>query len=215
MKFILSGLLFFGALSAQAKIVTRSVGVVGKNVITSRQVKISFYIDKALTFENTPVNKIPKTGWGLDEQSEPFKKQLNQKMLEMMVNEEAENFSVAHIEKEIIKDKSKKAIAILKPIEAWKDLEVEESEVESIINLKYRTRAFLKFKAETANQVISDEEGRSYYERNQVKFSGLPYDQVKGTIKEFLRQEQTQEKLKDWFEVLKRKYKVKNLDNNP
>ncbi len=215
MKLVLSGLLFFGTLFAHGKIVTRSVGVVGKNVITSRQVKISFFIDKALTFENTPVGKIPKTGWVLDEQSDAFKKQLNQKMLEMMVNEEAENFSVAHVEKETIKDKSKKAIAILKPIEAWKDLEVEESEIESIINLKYRTRAFLKFKAETANQVISDEDGRRYYERNQVKFSGVPYDQVKGTIKEFLRQDQTQEKLKDWFEVLKRKYKVKNLDNNP
>lgn len=213
-----SGFLFLALLvvgkKVPAQVVTRSCAVVGSKVVTSREVKISSMLERVAGFVQVKPSKVPKTGWTLEDHSEAFKKQLNQRLLDVTVSEEADNFAVVQIPESKVAEKAKKYLEILKTIPAWQQLEVQNEELHSLIRTKLKAEAFLRFKAESATQLISEEESQKYFEKNRVKFSGVTYEQVKESIKEYLRQQQTQEKLKDWFEVLKRKYKVKNLDAN-
>lgn len=197
-----------------AEVVTRSCAVVGNKVVTSREVKISFMLDRVAGLVHLKPSKIPKIGWTVEDRSESFKKQLNQRLLDVTVSEEADNFAVVQILEAKVAEKAKKYLEILKTIPAWQQLEVQNEELYSLIRTKLKAEAFLRFKAESATQIISEEDSQKYFEKNRVKFSGVTYEQVRESIKEYLRQQQIQEKLKDWFEVLKRKYKVKNLDAN-
>ena len=58
---------------------------------------------------------------------------------------------------------------------------------------------------------VTEHDVKNYYEKNRLKFGNTPLVQVKPQIKDFLSQELLQERLKDWFEILKRKYRVKLL----
>jgi hypothetical protein len=218
MRFAASGFLFLTLFivwkKVPAEVVTRSCAVVGNKVVTSREVKISFMLDRVAGLVHLKPSKIPKIGWTVEDRSESFKKQLNQRLLDVTVSEEADNFAVVQILEAKVAEKAKKYLEILKTIPAWQQLEVQNEELYSLIRTKLKAEAFLRFKAESATQIISEEDSQKYFEKNRVKFSGVTYEQVRESIKEYLRQQQIQEKLKDWFEVLKRKYKVKNLDAN-
>ncbi|MNY60610.1 hypothetical protein D3C86_1971860 [compost metagenome] len=59
--------------------------------------------------------------------------------------------------------------------------------------------------------IITDQEAQAYYDKNRIKFGSMPFSNFKENIKTFLAQQQLEERLRSWFEVIKRKYKVRNL----
>ncbi len=215
---------------------TEALAQVGEHVITSREILISNFVEKALTVnsnvdlkdkKNSSETKksksnqaaLPSKGnleakpnqWSLTVGSEAFQKYLAQVILESVIQLEAENFAVGAVTQADMAGQIRLVEDRVRAVPEWTSLEVEEVELTRILNRKIRAQNFLKFKMETSGVVVSDDEVKTYFEKNRVKFGNMPLDQFKEGIREVLAQEQLQEKLKDWFEVLKRKYHFKML----
>ncbi len=88
-------------------------------------------------------------------------------------------------------------------------LKIENLEIHDLVLRKLKAQSFLKFKTESLVVLVSDEEIKQYFQKNRVKFGSAPLDAVKENIRQYLVTGQIQDKLKEWFEILKRKYKVK------
>jgi hypothetical protein len=196
----------------KGKVVSEAVAQAAGHVVTSREVQISYALAQAMSEQSLPLKEKKKTSdWVLKPGEEAFKQHLAQILLEMVVNKEAENFSIGEVDGQEIAKAEKQAKDVLKDWNFWQALEVAPSELNQMIIIKLRARNFLKFKSETSGVQISDDEAKEYYEKNRVKFGNLPFSQFKENIKDVLAQELLQEKLKDWFDILKRKYRVKVL----
>lgn len=186
--------------------VMMAVGRVGNQVVTSREVQMAVLVEKAI------LGSVVKDVIPVKSGSAEFTKALTQTMLEHVVAQEAENFSVAELGQDELIEKLRQLQDLLKGSLAWSRLEVSDRELEVFMSRKLRTSRFLKFKSESVGVQVSDSEALSYFEKNRVKFGPLPFENFKSGIKEYLAQEQLSEKLKDWFEVLKRKYRVQYLE---
>lgn len=217
MKYSRWPFIFFVALSLlsgpvlASKTVTTAVAQVSDHVITSREVQISYILDKALDTKLAGAKNVSKSSWILDPKSENFQKHLAQVMLEMVVNYEAENFSIGDIDVTQVKAFLSHIETLTKDWKEWKNLDVKPVEVEQMVSRKLRSKNFLRFKEQSSGVSITDEEAKSYYEKNKSKFGSAAYVQFQASIKEFLAKQQQEEKFKDWFEILKRKYRVKVL----
>ena len=96
-------------------------------------------------------------------------------MLEYLVVDEAENFSVARIAPEEI-DRNAKAIDDdFKNWQEWRSLEVSRTELESALSRHLRAKEFLKFKTESMGFQVTDEEAKAYYDQNRLRFNSLPF----------------------------------------
>jgi hypothetical protein len=217
---ILIGLLCLSGEPTQAKvaqvvsktqIVSEAVAQAGSSIVTSREVIVSFILDQALATPFKKNGKPERKNWLLTYPSEAFSKHLAQILLEIVVQLEAENFSIGQVSQLDVLQSEKHVEELVKGWTVWKDLEVSAAEVEIALGRKLRAKNFLKFKLESAGVQISDEEAKVFYEKNRVKFGNLPFSQFKDSIKEVLAQNQLQEKLKDWIDILKRKYRVRYL----
>ena len=206
------------AVVRKGTLVSEAVAQVSDQVITSREVVASFMMEKA-TSEKLPTavsgskktSPIDRSTWVLKPGTEAFQKHLAQIILEQVIQLEAESFSIGEVSHDELEAFRKHLQEAVKGWEPWTKLDMGSAEIEKIISRKLRAKNFLQFKMETSGVQISDEEAKSYFEKNRVKFGNLPFSQFKEGIKEVLAQEQLQEKLKDWFEILKRKYRVKFL----
>jgi hypothetical protein len=194
--------------SPKKNVISSSVGQVGNNVVTSREVLISYILDQqSLLGVNS--KKHEQKNWLIKKESPEFNEHLSRVMLEYLVKLEAESFSVGQVSAEETKLAAQSYKEAFKQWQEWRDLEVSDSELELIIVRKKTAQNFLKFKTESSGVIISDEEAKAYYDKNRVKFSNAPFPQFKESIKEVLSRQQMEEKLKDWFETLKRKYRLK------
>lgn len=192
-------------------VVSQAVGQVGALVLTSREVQISYALEQA-SYLKVGVKNLDRKNWILTVGSELYKSHLNQLMIELLVKLEAETFSVAQISLDDIHHEAEEAKAHLRDWAEWKKWEVSDVEVEQIMIRRKMAKQFLKFKTESSGVVISEDEVKAYFEKNKAKFGSANYAQFKDTIREVLAQKQLEEKLKDWFEVLKRKYRVRFLN---
>lgn len=193
-------------------LVSQAVGQVGALVLTSREVQISYALEQA-SYLKAGAKNPDRKNWILSVGSELYKSHLNQLMIELLVKLEAETFSVAQISLEDIRHEAEDAKVHLRDWAEWKRWEVSDVEVEQIMIRRKMAKQFLKFKTESSGVVISEDEVKAYFEKNKAKFGSANYAQFKDTIREVLAQKQLEEKLKDWFEVLKRKYRVRFLNS--
>jgi hypothetical protein len=195
----------------KTEVVSEAAAQAGTHVVTSREVQISYALDQALA---TPLKKMTdaeKKIWWTEPKADSYTKALAQVLLELVVQMEAENFSIGQASPEDMQNLEKHAQEHLKGWKPWQELEVSQLELQQMLMRKLRAKNFLKFKTDSSGVQISDEEAKKYYEKNRVKFGNLPFSQFKDNIKQVLAQEQLQDKLKDWFEILKRKYRVHYL----
>lgn len=190
-----------------------SVAVVGGQVITSREVQIFGVLTKALASKVKPDNKI-RDSWVVSYGGEAFTRILSQFLVDQVVALEAETFSVSEVSEKDIQLAKEHILNMTRSWPAWKRLDVSDRELVTILQVHLRAQAFLKFKSESSGVLVSDSEAQEYYEKNRVKFGNLPFEKFKDSIKDVLAQEQLEEKLKDWFELLKRKYRVRLLSAN-
>jgi hypothetical protein len=194
---------------AAAKVVSSTVGQVGGYVITSREVVIAGVVEKWLMNPNAK----NKNNWIMSVNSTEFKQALTQVMLEKVVVLEAENFSVAQVTPDEIQKNVVRMSEDLKDWSEWKKLEVSNLELDNQFQRHMRAKAFLKFKTESTGVRVNEEEARQYFEKNHVRFGNVPFAQFKESIRDYLTQKQQEDRLRDWFEVLKRKYRVRYLSS--
>ena len=193
-------------------VVSEAVAQAAGHVITSREVIVSNIVAQSLS-EQTQILKDKKkmSDWILKPGTEIYKEHLGQILLEMVVNKEAENFSIGDVSNGEIQAAEKQVSEAVGGWSFWQNLEVTTAELNQMIVIKLRAKNFLKFKSETSGVNITDDEAKAFYDKNRVKFGNVPFAQFKESIKGVLAQQQLQEKLKDWFDILKRKYRVKVL----
>lgn len=208
------GLAKANAAGNPTQVVSQAVGQADTHVVTSREVQISWILDKAMQVpaaKKGGVSTPNRSNWVLKADGVEFQRHLSQVLLELVVSMEAENFSIGQVPANEVQN----AMAHVKEMVAgwapWKDLEVSSGELEQMMTRKLKARNFLKFKTETSGVRVTEHDIKNYYEKNRLKFGNTPLVQVKSQIKDFLSQELLQERLKDWFEILKRKYRVKLL----
>lgn len=196
-----------------AEVVNAAVGQVGDRVVTSREVVMSHFFERwQLSAQSKDASaRSPKADWKITPGTDAFKQATQSFVLERMVALEAENFVVARVDADAVKTSAKNFLTAMQGSADWKKLEVSEAEVQKMAEIKLRAQSFLKFKTESAGVVVTDEDTKNYYEKNRLKFGNMPYEQFKTSIREVLSTQILEERLKDWFEVLRRKYRVRFL----
>ncbi len=201
-------LIFASHPSQGATVVTRTVGQVADHVVTSREVQITAVIEGLLF---PPAKKEGSKLVEVRLSDDDFNKKLTSTLLETVVAMEAENFSVGALTESEV---NAAVSAVEKAVSGkayWNELEVSGKELKKLVRRKLEAKSFLKFKSTSMSGIISDQEAQAYYEKNRAKFGSLPFASLKVNIKTFLAQQQLEERLRSWFEVIKRKYKVRHF----
>ena len=185
-----------------------NAGSVGNRTVTSREVIASGLIDRwLLTRGVTKVN----SGDILVQDSAAYKKQLSQVLAEWVVVLEADAFSVANLNEGEARKLAESIQKVYANWSEWKKLDLSITEIETFVTRRLRARQYLKYKTESIGAAIPESEVKQYYDKNRVLFAQIPYENIKDSIREHLNQVQSEDRFRDWFDVLKRKYKVKVL----
>lgn len=202
MQLLLS--LFFLFPTHAATVVSESVGQAGEYVITAREVQISATIDQVLA------GKSP-SGLEIRTLESDFRNAVANVLLEVVVAMEAENFNVGTVPPDELNGALARIDKSLSGKSFWTRLEATPEEVKKFTARKLVAKNFLKFKSNSMVGIITDQEAQAYYDKNRIKFGSMPFASFKENIKTYLAQQQLEERLRSWFEVIKRKYKVRNL----
>lgn len=206
------------SVEARAAIVSETLAQVGAKVITTRDMQISSVLDHWFLTSaggaEAASKKIDKKDWWIDSKnrSEKFKNQLSILIIENLVILEADNFSVAKTTPAEITKYLNQISADLSDWTEWRNLELSPTELDTAIASYVRAKEFLKYKTDSMGFQISDAEAKEYYDKNRLKFNNLPFENFKESIREFLARKDVETRLKEWLEVLKKKYRVKILN---
>lgn len=197
-------MLMGGVLFAAPVVVSKVVGKVGDYALTSREVVGGLVLEKALfpEMKREPVENVS---------SPDFVPQVTSALIEKVVSLEAENFALANISEEEKKEALNKAKKNLSNARTWVKLAFTETELQDFLLRKLRSKKFLKYKTEAASLTVSEFEIKDYFEKNRYKFGNLPLESFKDSIRQYLIQKQSEDRLREWFEVLRKKYQVRNF----
>lgn len=207
--FILSSILCFSIAWAAPMVVSQSVGQVGDRVVTSREVQISAVLDRVL-FPGKET-KATNGSYELRLNDPAMMNEVTAVLLEVVVHKEAESFSVAKVSDEQWREAVRKVEKAVEGKSFWQSLEVSPAELKRFVLQKLTAKAFIQFKTSSMVGIVSDSEALAYYEKNRLKFGDLPFASFKENIKTFLAQQQLEDRTRTWFEIIKRKYKVRNI----
>jgi hypothetical protein len=201
--------------NAPTLLTIRAVGQVGEQIVTSRDVILSGVVEQWLyAIQDRPsetLRRAEKESWFVAIDTAGFRDQVSRVMIDLMINLEAENFAVAEVNQLDLQKYSTRLMIDFALMPSWRQWAPEISEVQLILKRKLRSRAFLEFKSEGSSQMVTDEEAKTYFEANRGKFGPYPFEQFRKSIKEVLARDKVDQKLKEWFEVLKKKYRVRFL----
>lgn len=197
--------MFYGTVRAQVpkNLISQTAGLVGDTVITTREVQINHLLEQASYSKQKVV--------GIDVEDSKFKSFVTGVVLEWVVYKEAIALQYGVVdEKEI--DKMVKQVRLkLAGIKPWQKLQATNEEIRSHVERKIRAKTFIQFKANSSIVPITDTEALQYYQQNRSRFGSLEFAQFKDRIIKFLTRQQVDQRLKSWFQVLRQKYKVKNI----
>lgn len=197
-------LLLFISILWSSQIINRSVGQVGTSFITSRDVQLAQAIEGLLYMDKKRVEA--------DINDNGFSSLVTATLVEWVVSMEAENFSVA----EITEDETVSALQIIdkqtQDWDYWTKLKPTKEEIKLFVVRKIKYKKFFQFKTQASKVNISDSEAKAYFDKNKQKFGSAPFVNFKDNIKSFLSQQYRETRIREWFELLKRKYKVRNFE---
>lgn len=187
--------------------VTRIVGEVGDQFVTSREVRINSAVDQA--FREKPATE---KGYVIPDPAErSFAGETSRVLDEWAVFFEARSLGSGGISKTEVT----RVVGLVQERwgsqAAWQSLEVGTEELRLMVERKLAADDFQKLKSDPALSPISDEEALSYYKKNRMRFGTLPFASFKENIKQFLVKTQIERRLSEWHEVLRRKYKSRNF----
>lgn len=183
--------------------ISQVVGMAGDQVVTSREVQIVNMLEKALANGSEDLKQI-------NYEDSKFNLEITQVLLEIVVMNESLVFEMNQVKEEEFKETQQSVSKRLSGSMDWKKLQVSSVELEKFLRRKLIAKRFIKIKSDSMKGFISDQEAKDYFEKNRLKFGQVPFSQFKENIKTFLAQQQLEERLTSWFEVIKKKYKVRN-----
>ena len=191
----------------EKNVVTKAVGEAGAQIVTSREVRINDMIEQALYTKDPGQKGIqPLTG-----SESTFQGEVATVLMEWAVYLEAKSFSSKTIPENELEKAIKTVRSATQAVPAWHDLDPSHAEVREIVERKLTAKNFMHLKTESSLVPITDSEALNYFQKNRLKFGNLPFSAFRENIKSFLIKQQTDRRLKDWVDVLNRKYKVRNF----
>lgn len=188
--------------------ITKVVGEVGDQFVTSREVKINSAIEQALAGKPTSTDdgfKIPSGSERL------FPGEVSRVLDEWAVFFEARSLGSTTVGKSDVARAVGQVQERWGSHQAWKDLDVGADELKTMIERKLAAAEFQKLKSDPALSPISDDEALAYYKKNRLRFGSLPFSSFSENIKSYLVKTQVERRLSEWHEVLRRKYKTRNF----
>ncbi|MBX2989235.1 MAG: hypothetical protein KF802_15210 [Bdellovibrionaceae bacterium] len=196
-------LLTAGAAPA-AVILSQTVGAVDEEIFTSRQVALAGLMDRFMANVKDP-------GAPTFLKSERGRRELSGLLLESAVALEAESFSVTSTDPGELNALIGRTEKYLGGRADWRKLEFSGNEIRKMAERKLMAKNLIRMKSESMRAMISDPEAASYFDQNRAKFGNLPFDSFKENIKNFLAQQQLEDRLRSWFDILRRKHKVREF----
>ncbi len=188
-------------------LLTRAVGEVSDRIVTSREVRINDAIEQALTEKAAS----PEGFRLLTGQEKAFPGEVSRVLDEWIVFLEAKTLSSQGASKADVNAGVKAVQDLWGGKSTWLELEVSADEIKDIIERKLVSKNFEKLKSDPQLAPVSDDDALAYYRKNRLRFGSLPFSSFKDNIKTFLVKQQTERRLAEWREVLRRKYKVRNF----
>jgi hypothetical protein len=191
-------------------ILSRPVGEVSDRVVSSREVRINHAIGQVMGSSEPGVAE----GQGrqvLTGLESSFSNEVSRVLDEWIIYFEAKSLSSQPIAKNELVSEVKKVQDVWGAKSSWQDLEVTPDEVREVVERKMMVRSFEKLKRDPGVGMISDDEALAYYRKNRNRFGSAPFAAYKEVIKAFLVKTQNEKRLAEWLDVLRRKYKVRNL----
>jgi hypothetical protein len=189
-------------------ILTRIVGEVGERFVTSREVRINDAIEQALNAKPSD----PATGFAVASlQDKEFASRVAVVLDEWAMYMEAILLSSEGVSKSEVMRLQQLVLERWSSDSQWKQMDVVEQELREILERKLVARDFIRLKADPQMAPISDAEALLYYKKHRLRFGSLPFESFKENIKSFLTKQQVERRLSEWREVLRRRYRVRNL----
>ncbi len=192
-----------------AQTVSEVVGSVDSIVVTTRDVRADWIVEKIL-FE--PTNTQPFVA---DVNSASFNKDLNRILMENVVYVESKLFKVVSVTDDQVKASSLKFKEKLNAnhslLNDWNKLGLTNNEFNALLTRKLQAKSFMEFKTKASLIPVTEAEAFNYYKNNRKKFGTKPYKDFKGSIKTYLAKQQADQRLSEWFGVLKKKYQVRKV----
>ena len=190
---------------AAPKLLTRVVGEISDRSITSREVQINDALEQAINGAKPDALRV------LSGRESEFSLEVTRVLHEWAVFLEAGAFAQKPIPKSEVLKTLKSALELWSARAEWKKLEASESELQSQLERKLLAREFVALKSEASQAPVTDADALAYFKKNRLKFGNLPFEDFRDNIKKFLARQQTDRRLKEWYEVLDRKYRARNF----
>ena len=187
--------------------ISKAVGTIRDQVITSREVRLNSIVEWVLFSQKSEKTPAPN-----------FDSELDRVLLEWVIFFEAKNFAVTEVKDAEVQNLEKtflKNVSGSSYIKDWALLEATSVEIQGAIERKLKAKKLLDFKNRSSAVPISDAEALKYFQSNRGKFSGLSFDKVSDRIKVFLNQSNSEKRVQEWISVLQRKYQAKKLVGLP
>lgn len=198
----------FIAASLQAQVLSETVGEVGGEVFTSRQSRLSGLLEKVL-------DGARDSGPAMDSKSDRFRDEVSSLLLEVAVSKESETFSLGQVSDPEVATEVSKLRRATQARADWRRFDYTEAELTAAVRRKLTARHLIRFRSESMKAVISDAEAQKYFEKNRSRFGNLPFENFQEQIKRVLSQQQLDERLRAWFEILRRKFQVRDYFQRP
>ena len=181
------------------------VGEVDQKVITSRDVEAYNLVTRILEGGSTAPLKLNDSEFNIA---------CDRFIVETMVFGEAQSFGIAKLTDEEVDAvyktvKSKVNEASLK--NRWQAWGFSDSQLKHFVTMHLRAEKLIRYRSESSTSQVSDEEARDYFDKNKVKFGTTDFDSFKPTIKKFIARRNSEARMKEWLDILKKKHKVKKL----
>lgn len=193
------GLLIFFTLNTVLKAktvkVSQALAQIGTHILTSREVELNTAIEAKLFATET--------------QKHEYAQKINSVLLEWVVFLEAQGIGVAEPSEEAITQKFALIKQQLRQEGVLAQYEVQDAEIRETLHRKLVAKDFIRFKSNSALIPISDEEAQTYFQKNKIRFGQDNFASFKESIKKHLAQQESDRRLRNWFEVLQKKHRIR------
>lgn len=198
-------LVVFLVQSLAAETITRVAGRVSDRIVTTREVILNSLIEDVIYRPKAPkqIQSLPLT-------HQQFIREVNAVLLEWAISIDGETLSQMEIGDDRVESEFKRAKSMLRKSETWQLAGGNDQELRSILIRKMKTKKIIEAKLNTTNIPITDLEAKEYFEANRHRFDNSNFLALKENIKSFIAKEQSAARMREWFELLQLKYKVRN-----
>lgn len=201
MKYLIVLSLFIGSLSYGQT--SQVVAKIGTEVVTSRKVLADTILENNWSQSN-PTKKMLI-------ESDEFNNELNRYLMERVVYLESKSFSLISVSPSEIKQKQNAVLGRIQGSASenqWKTISLTSEELSELIKQKIASQKFVDFKSKASYVPVTEAEAFNFYQNNKADYGPKEYKQIKESLKRTLAKAQAEQRLTDWYDILKKKYDV-------